>query len=268
MDIILSVIFHKKIIAPILIIITTWALIKLLSSIINRLFTKDKSSFEMKKRTTIIELATKVIKFFLYCIAILMILNIYGIDTQGIIASLGIASVILGLALQDTVQDLMSGISIIIDNYYAIGDMITINGFTGEVLDVTLKSTKVKSYSGEVYIFANRNVDAVINLSQSRAGVKIVVPSAYEEKISKVETALKDVVESAKKLEYVDADSTYMGIDKLDENSVNHAIIIYCKSSEQWAIKRTVLGMIKEKFDSENIKIPYQQIEVHNGKKI
>ena len=121
----------------------------------------------------------------------MMILEIYGVDTKGIVASLGIAGVVLGLALQDTAQDLMSGIKIILDNYYVVGDTITINNFMGEVIEVPLQSTKVKSYDGEVLIFSNRNVDSVINLSQARAGVKVIVPTAYEEKTEKVEKSIK-----------------------------------------------------------------------------
>lgn len=266
MENIKNFIFQEKIIAPILILIGSIILVRILKVIVKRLFSKNDTSFEKKRKNTIIKLVTYCIKFFIYVIAIMMILEIYGVDTKGILASLGIAGVVLGLALQDTVQDLMGGVTIILDNYYVIGDMIKINNFTGEVVEVGLKSTKVKSYNGEIFIFSNRNVDSVINLSQSRAGVKIEVPTAYEEKTEKVENALKGIVEEAKELPDVFDDSAYLGIEKLDDSSINYAIIIYCKSSEQWAIKRKVLKMIKETYEQENIKIPYNQIEVHNGK--
>lgn len=260
--------FQEKIVAPAIIIIATVILVKISNAIIHKLFTRGKDNYEKKKRTTIIELTTKVFHFFIYAIAIMMILNIYGIDTSGILASLGIVGVVLGLALQDTVQDLMSGIYIILDNYYVIGDIIRINDFQGEVIEVSLKSTKVKGATGEVYIFSNRNINAVVNLSQARAGVKIVVPTAYEEPTEKVENALKEIVSLAIKMEHVDKDSNYLGIESFDASSINYAIIIYCKSTEQWQIKRKVLKLIKEKYEEENIKIPYDQIEVHNGKKI
>lgn len=268
MESILNFLFQKKIIAPILILVLTGVIIKISKIIINTLFTRGKNTFEKKKRVTIIELTNKVFKFFLYVISIMMILDIYGVDTKGIIASLGIAGVVLGLALQDTVKDLMGGIYIILENYYVIGDIIRINDFQGEVIEVSLKSTKVKSASGEVYVFSNGNVNSVVNLSQSRAGVKIIIPTAYEEKTEKVELALKEVIKDAKKLPDVDSDSDYLGIDSFDASSINYAIMIYCKSSEQWATKRKVLKMIKEKYEEENLKIPYNQIEVHNGKKI
>lgn len=266
MENIFDFLFQKRIIAPILIFIFTFLLVKWSKFLIQALFTKGKDSFEKKRRTTIIELANRVFKFFVYAIAIMMILDVYGVDTKGIIASLGIAGVVLGFALQDTVQDFMSGISIILENYYVIGDMIRINDFQGEVIEVSLKTTKVKSAAGETYIFSNRNVSSVINLSQSRAGVKILVPTAYEEKTEKIETVLKLIVKEAKKLPNVDSDSKYLGIESFDASAIHYAIILYCKSSEQWDIKRTVLKLIKDVYDKENIKIPYDQIEVHYDK--
>ena len=177
-----------------------------------------------------------------------MILDIFGVDTNGILASLGIAGVVLGLALQDTVQDLMSGIYIILDNYFVIGDTVRIDNFTGEVVELSLKSTKIKGSNGEIYILANRNIGAVVNLSQSRAGISIKVPTAYEEKTSKVEEALQDVVKEALKIPNVYKDSAYLGIDSFDASAINYAIIIYCKSSDQWAVKRKVLKLIKEMY--------------------
>ena len=262
---IIDFIFQEKIIGPVLIIIGSIVIFRILKTIIKKIFTRGKNKFELKKRTTIIQLVTNVMRIFIYAIAIMMILEIYGVDTKGIVASLGIAGVVLGLALQDTAQDLMSGIKIILDNYYVVGDTITINNFMGEVIEVTLQSTKVKSYDGVVLIFSTRNVDSVINLSQARAGVKVIVPTAYEEKTEKVEKALNEVVETMKKHTDVYSEGCYLGIDSLEDSAINYSILIYCKSSEQWNIKRETLKVVKEVYEKEKIKIPYNQIEVHHG---
>lgn len=261
----LEFIFQEKIVTSVFIFLFTFVLVKASKAIIDKIFSKGKDNYEMKKRTTIVQLVSNVIKFFLYAIAVMMILDIYGVDTKGIIASLGIAGVVLGLALQDTVQDLMSGISIILYNYYVVGDIVKINNFTGEVIELSLKSTKVKNMMGEVYVFSNRNMSSVVNLSQAKAGVLIKVPTAYEEKTEKVETALKEVINIIKKEKGVYGNSCYLGIDSFEDSSVNYAIIIYCESTMQWQIKRETLKVIKEIYERENIKIPYNQIEVHNG---
>lgn len=258
--------FHEKIIGAILILIIGTLFYRILKELVEKVMVRGKTSYEKKKRTTIIRLTTNVIKFFIYSIMIIMILDIYGVDTKSIIASLGIAGVVLGFALQETAQDFMSGISIIMDNYYVLGDIVTINGFTGEVIEMSLKSTKIKKVTGEVLIITNHNVNTVINLSQERAGVKIDIPTAYEEDTEKVEKVLKSIVEKAKKIPNVYADSQYLGMESLDDSSISYSIILYCKQSEQWNIKRLALKMIKEAYEKENIKIPYPQIEVHNGK--
>ncbi len=261
-------IFQEKVIAPIIVIVVALIAVKVLKLLVHKIFNKPSNNYLGKKRTTIVELIINVLRVFVYAIAIMMILEVYGVDTKGILASLGIAGVVLGLALQDTVEDLMSGINILLDNYYVIGDTIRIDNFTGEVIELTLKSTKIKGSNGEIYIFANHLVDSVVNLSQARAGLKIDVPTAYEENTEKVETILKRIVEEVKKLPNVYEDSSYLGIDKLDASAINYSLMIYCKSSEQSNVKRTVLKMVKETYERENIKMPYNQIEVHNGKEI
>lgn len=86
-------------------------------------------------------------------------------------------------------------------------------------------------------------------------------------KIQKNWNNFKNIVEKVK-TSWCISDSEYLGIEKFDVSAVNYALMIYCKSSEQYAIKRKVLKMIKEIYDRENVKIPYNQIEVHNGKEI
>lgn len=262
-----SFIFQKKVIGPIIIIVLGLLLYKLIKSVVRKIFNHGKTTYEQKKRTTIVDLTTNVIKFFIYAIMFIMILDIYGVDTRGFIASLGVAGAVLGLALQETAQDFISGISIIADNYYVIGDIVKINDFTGEVIELSLKSTKIKSYSGEVLVISNHNISSVLNLSQERAGVKISVPTAYEEDSDKVEKVLKQVIEQAKKIPNVYSDSKYLGIDKLDNSAIIYSLIVYCKQSERWDIERRVLKLVKEFYEQEHLKIPYTQIEVHDGKK-
>jgi len=261
-------IFQKEIIGPILILVVGMLLVRIISSAMEKIINSGKEGFEQKRRKTIVELINNIIKYFIYILMVIFILNIYGVDTKSIIASLGVAGVILGFALQSTVEDLISGMAIIMDNYFVIGDIVTFNDFTGEVIAMGLKSTKIRKANGEVYIIANRNINSVINISQHKAGITLEIPTAYEESVEKVEKILKKVVEDAKKLPNIYKDSKYLGINSMNDSAINYAIIIYCKQDQQWQIKREILKMIKLAYEKENIKIPYPQIEVHNGAKI
>ena len=115
--------------------------------IIIRMFIKTgKSSFERKRRNTIVKLLENIFKYIVLIVAVLYILNTYGIDTKSLIAGIGIAGVVIGLALQDLLKDLISGLSIILDNYFVIGDIVDFEGFTGEVVEFGLKSTKIRAF--------------------------------------------------------------------------------------------------------------------------
>ena len=101
-----------------------------------------------KRKVTVVNLFKNIIKYVIAIIVIILILNLYGINTTSIIASLGVAGVVVGLAFQDIVKDFLAGIFIIFDNAYAVGDWVEINGFKGEVISLGLKTTKVKAYTG------------------------------------------------------------------------------------------------------------------------
>ena len=86
-----------------------------------------KTDYDKKKRRTIIILFKNIIKYVMLILGLLIILNIYGVDTTSIIAGLGVVGVVIGLALQDALKDIICGINIIMDNYYVVGDLVTFN---------------------------------------------------------------------------------------------------------------------------------------------
>lgn len=263
-----DVIMTKKIFGTAMVILVSYLLICLMHKIISKILIKGKTAYEKKRRKTIVDLFQSVLKYIIYIIGGLIILDFYGVDTKSLIASLGVAGVILGLALQDTVKDLISGISLILENYLAVGDIVTFNDFTGEVIELNLRTTKIKKASGEVLIVANRNIDTIINASQKKANLYLDICTAYEEETEKVESVLKKVIEKAIKDKLILPDSGYLGINELDASSVKYLINIHCDQTTRYQVRRDMLKRIKLAYEENNIKIPYDQIEVHHGKDI
>ena len=228
-----------------------------------------KNSYEQKKKRTIIDLCSNIFKYVVIVIVAVIILDAYGIDTKSIIAGLGVLSAVLGLALQDTLKDFVGGVSIILENYYVVGDIVTFGTFTGEVIELGLKSTKIKNFNGEILILANRNVNQVINLSQAKQNIFLEVSVAYEEPTEKVETSLKKIMPEIEKINYVVKKSvTYLGISSLGDSAVTYLLKIQSLPDKQWQVKRDALRIIKNTFEEDNIKIPYPHIEVHHGQDI
>lgn len=247
----------------VLIAIVLYSIIKVLI----RCFVKTgKSTFERKRRNTIVKLLENIFKYIIFIVVILFILEAYGVDTKSLIAGIGVAGVVLGLALQDILKDLISGLSIMLDNYFVIGDIVEFDGFTGEVVEFGLKSTKIRNFSGETLSIANRNIDKIKNLSQKSSNVLIKVPTSYDEKEEKVKEVLIEAIKEI--VDNTDADdlSEYLGIDDFDSSSILYLVKIHCPQEKRWVVRRQALNIIKRYYDKNNIKIPYTQIEVHNAK--
>jgi len=263
---ILEFLSKKQVYGTLIILVSTYLIYKILIRFLNKIQVKSKDELERKRKVTIIVLLKNIIKYLLIILLIIILLNLYGVNTSSLIAGLGIAGVALAFGLQEALKDIVSGIGIILDNYFVVGDVIDYNGFCGTVTEFGLKSTKIKKVTGEVLIIANRNIDKVINISQEKGTVIIKIPTAYEEKYDKVEKVLKSILENVLK-NYSDIENAeYLGIDSFSDSSINYSIKIVCKRMKQWEMKRNMLKEIKLAYDKNKIKIPYNQLEVHNGK--
>ena len=270
MDVIMKIIGFittKKIHKLVLIILLSYIAYKLISFLTEKIIISGKHIHEKRKRKTIVNLFRHVLSYTIWIVAILHILDLYGYNVKALVAGLGIAATVLGLALQDTIKDFIGGITILLENYYVTGDYIKYNDFWGEVVGFTLKSTKVKSVSGEVMIFANRNVSQVINLSQKEATVFFEIPVSYEMDVEKVEKVILEkifpklnVIEDIKKDTY-----RYLGVSELKDSCLTYMIAVNCKQEHQWQVKRDIATIVFKECKKNQIKIPYPQMEVHHA---
>ena len=264
-----DIVSSEKFYGPIVVIIGVMFIYKIIISVLNKATIRGTTEFEKKKRVTVLVLFKNITKYVCLIIAALMILDIFGVDTSSFIAGLGVASVVIGLALQDALKDIIGGINIILDNFYVVGDYVKYGDFTGQVISFGLKSTKIKDFNGNVMVVSNRNIDEIINLSQDKHVILLNIPTCYEVTEEKVKSVLLDVLEDVKKIKDVDdKECSYLGVNELGDSAVNYLISVKCKQGSEYAVRRAILTLVKDAYDKNNIKIPYNQIEVHNGSKI
>ena len=231
---------------------------------------KSKNDFEKKKRKTIVSLIENIFKYLIIIIVAVALLSLYGVNITSMVAGLGITATLLGLALQDTLKDIINGISIMMENYFIVGDIVRYNNFTGEVIEFGLKSTKIKNHAGETLMISNRNIYEIVNISQNNQNVQIEFSIAYEEDVDRVESVItKSILPKINKIPSVKDDSSlFLGVNALDESCVKYLIQYHCNRDSQWRTKREALRIIKKELDKNKIKIPYPQLEVHNETKI
>ncbi len=263
-----EIVFSKEVIGTLIVIAVAYTLYNMFKLLINKLLSKNKSEFDKKRKKTVSELLKNIFKWLIIAIALIIILDLFGLEVGSLIASLGIASAVGALSFQDTLKDVISGASIIMDNYFVVGDYVKYDGFNGQIIEFGLRSTKIMNYDGEVLIVANRNISQITNLSQKTASTLITIPTAYEAPIDKVEKVLEEIVAEISTWETMKKDTAYIGINDFKDSCIEYGIRIYCSPGKIWGYRREILKMIKKKYDKNKIKIPYNQleVEVHHDK--
>ena len=265
----MEIIISEKIYLPIIYIIIALIVYVVLIKIINKLLIinklgKKKSALQQKRETTVVNLIKNIIKYVVAVILILSILSVYGVETTSIIASLGIAGAIIGLAFQDTIKNLLSGISIIFDNHYMQGDIITVNNFKGEVIELGLQTTKIKAYTGEVMIIDNSLITSVINHSMFNTKLILEIPVIKDVSIEKFEKIIGNVKLKIEQLDEVKGELTLLGIERLNGNNYIYKVEVDCKPNNHYSVNRKFMALLKEQYDKENIKVPGDDLIIDN----
>ena len=250
----------EKFILPIVYIVIGCVLQSVIKVVINKI---SKNKYVDKKKKTIISLIKNILKWLVYIFVILSILSVYGVDTSGIIASLGVAGLVIGLALQDIIADFVAGIFILFDDQYIIGDVVEINGFKGEVIGFGLMSTKIKNATGDVLIISNSSFKEVRNFSRINNNLLINLDVSYDTDIDKLEKVLEGLRDDVLKMENVVGNYNLLGINEFSSSSVKYLVSIECKANCQYQIKRDYFKLVKKAFDKNKIEIPYNKLDVN-----
>ena len=258
-----------QIIYPIIYIVLGMIIYYILKRVIKKITTpKTKISKQHEQKAkTIRTILTSIVKYIIVILVLLAILSVFGINVKSIVAGLGITTAIIGLAFQDLAKDIIAGISIVTENQYEIGDTIEVEGFRGEVVFLGLKTTRIRNFKGATKIIANHKMDSIINYSMHSSLAVIDVDVSYETDIDKVEKTLTELSEKIyNKIPKATGKMEFLGIDDLSDSSVVYRVTLETLPMAHIEVERVLRKEIKKAFDENNIKIPYTQIEVHNGK--
>ena len=261
-DLILSINNNKLYISVVIAVIGI-IVYEIIKKTINKILEKDKKRNKLdKKGRTIVKLFTNIIKYVIIVIVGVLILQIYGVNVNSIVAGLGLVSVVAGLAIQDPLKDIVTGVNIITDDYFSLGDVVKIDDIEGKVVYLGVRTTKIKDIAnGNILVLANRNIDKVIKVSDE---IYMEIPLSYEDETDRVVKILNKAVENIRKHENV-IEADYIGIDKFADSSINYKLKILCKPENKFAVRRFVNGTIKKELDKNGISIPYPQLTIHKG---
>lgn len=266
MEIILDFILKKEVYLPFFYIIFGMVIYIASKSVINKIFRLRFHHANAKRTKTIQVLLKNIVKYVICIFVALAILTVYNVDIKTILTGIGIVGLVFGLALQDIIKDFLSGISIILEDQYMLGDTIEVNGFKGEVIFLGLKTTRIKNYDGDIMILSNRNIDQVINYSTANSLAIVDIAVSYQSDITKVEQVLKDLAKKlTQELKMIKGDVQVLGINELADSAIVFRLIVPTEPMKHFDVQREIRKQVKITLDQEKIEIPFPQIEVHNG---
>lgn len=249
----------KNIISTIVVILISILIYVILRHPAKRILGLQKNN----RSSTFLTMIGSFFRTLFFVVVFLIILQINGVDVSNLIAGLGIASVIMGLAVQDTLKDIIRGVSIISDDYYEVGETVTIGDVTGTVMSVGIRSTKIRdAATGNVVTIANRNIERA-----SKAGVKfaIVVPLPYDLKLKKAEEIMNEIAEKANSLDDV-SELKYVGVEEFAESAIEYKLFGSSNPKRRIQAKRAVRHLVLEVLEEHHVSIPYPQVDVHQKK--
>ena len=213
-----------------------------------------------KKGKTYFKMILNIIRYVFVIITTLIVLQINGVNVSSMLAGVGILGVIIGLAVQDALKDIIRGISILSDNYFSVGDTIRYGNIEGKVLELGLKTTKVQETMGGIISIANRNIEQVEIISDL---LMIYIPMPYEVPVETADKVIGNIVEVTSKIKDIKS-CEYVGVSELADSCIKYLMLIHCKIDNRFQVKRDTLKVILKELEKNDISVPYNQIDIHN----
>lgn len=222
----------------------------------------DQTSLDLDRRiTTLQRLGVRTATIAIGIVAILMILDQFGISVGPAIAGLGVIGLAVGFGAQTLIRDLLAGIFIIVENQYSAGDVVRIAGVTGVVEGFSLRRTTLRDLDGTLHSVPNGEIQVASNMTRGWARVNLDVSVAYETDIDEATRIINGIGEQlAASDEWRDRiieAPTVMRVNDLGDSGVTLKILGQVRPAEQWAVTGELRKRVLATFAENGIEIPF-----------
>ena len=233
------------------------AVITLLTLLVHKIFGRTR------RGVTVASLVGSLLNWVSVIAMIIIVLSCFGVNTTALITGAGVLTLVIGLGMQSLIADIVAGLFIVFENEFNVGDIVTIDGFRGEVIEIGIRTTKLKAV-GNVKIFNNNEIKGVLNQSLEPSYVKTLIDVEYGDRLPDVEKIIKQHVGELVVSKAVDKVS-YDGVAALGASGVTLQFSCHCKEEDIYSVSRALNGAVKNMFDENGIGIPFPQIVIHQG---
>lgn len=229
---------------------------------------KYKDDFEFRKQLiTLNSIVKSVVDTIIVAFGVMYILNGLGVDIRPILTAAGVLGVAVGFGAKRFFEDIITGMSLILEGQVRVADYIEVAGHEGVVEKIDIKLIQLRDVHGRVHYIRNGMVDSVVNYTRDYSFYVFDIGVAYKEDIDNVINTLKEIDEefrrTAKAKDYVLAPLEVLGVDKFDDSAVIVRARYKTAPIKQWEVGREFNKVLKKKFDEKGIEIPFPQRTLH-----
>lgn len=214
-----------------------------------------------RQRTlTMGSLLRSMVTFVVGLVTVLTVMAIFHVPLGPLLASAGVGGVALGFGAQSLVKDFLSGIFMILEDQYGVGDVIDTGEATGTVEEVSLRVTRLRDGSGVVWYIRNGEIVRIGNKSQGWSTALVDIPVAYSENLDKVIPLIRSVVHDLdQNPDWQDKlldEPQVVGVESITGSVVTIRVIAKTAPEEQYGVSREIRERVKEAFDANGVTAP------------
>jgi moderate conductance mechanosensitive channel len=220
-----------------------------------------KQASYTRRVLTVGKLLKNVTTYLIYFVGALLILAEFDVNLAPLLAGAGVISLAIGFGAQSLVKDIITGFFIILEDQFAVGDVIQVGQFKGTVEMIGLRTTRVKSWTGEMHIIPNGMINEVTNFSINNSIAVVDIAIAFEEDVDRALDIMRRTLESdSLVLEHTTGKPQVLGVQTLGPEQITLRVIVECMPTMQAVVARTLNAIIKRAFDEHHIDLPYPRM--------
>ena len=213
---------------------------------------------EAQRRRTAGFLASSIFGYVMYFAIIAVVLYLFGFNVESIFTAVGVAGIAISFGAQTLVKDIISGLFLWGEGNLKVGDLVGINDLNGTVEAMTVRTTTIRNWDGNVHVIPNGDIRTITNMSRGFKRAVVNIPCPYDWVTEDLVAMIKEEMELAgREIEGIDSPPEVMSIVSFETNCVMVQIAAACPVGEHWRIERDIRTRIKARFDREGIIMPH-----------
>ncbi|HET9141775.1 MAG TPA: mechanosensitive ion channel family protein [Actinophytocola sp.] len=222
-----------------------------------------------QRAKTIGSVLKSIVSFLVFGLAFILILGELGLDLAPIVASAGIVGIALGFGAQNLVKDFLSGVFMVLEDQYGVGDVVDVGPASGTIESVGLRVTTLRDVNGTVWYVRNGEILRVGNSSQGFAVAVLDLPVAHGTDVDKAGEILARVGKEAAAIKPLSDDllepPEVLGLEKITNEGLTVRMTVKVRPGRQWATQRALRARIMAAFEEAGIAPPLGRIQPPNG---